>query len=188
MTKGTPETTTPSSPAAPSQKEKLYQLMLESMKDHAIVLLDPTGIVVDWNVGAEEIFGWRDVEIVGQHFSKFFTPEEIDAGKPEYELKEVAAIGVGEDDNWLMRKDGSRFFASGVTTALRDDELRGYVKIVRDLTERKELENEAKRRADQLVEADRRKDEFLAMLSHELRNPLAPIMNALQIMQQDQTG
>jgi PAS domain S-box-containing protein len=173
-------------PAPPSQKEELFQLMVEGVKDYAIVLLDPTGKVVRWNVGAERILGYHEAEIVGQHFSRFFTPEDLAAGKPDHELQEAATAGVAQDENFLVRKDGSRFYASGVTTALRDGALRGYSKIFRDLTERRRLEEELQRRADQLVEADRRKDEFLAMLSHELRNPLAPILNALHLM--DQVG
>jgi PAS domain S-box-containing protein len=172
----------------PSLKEELFRLMVEGVRDYAVVLLDPGGHVVGWNVGAERIFGYEQAEIVGQHFSRLFTPEDIRAGRPEHELKEVAEFGVAQDDNWLVRKDGCRFYASGLTTALRDGGLlRGYSKIFRDLTERKRLEDETKRRADELAEADRRKDEFLAMLSHELRNPLAPIMNALHVLRQDQT-
>jgi PAS domain S-box-containing protein len=162
--------------------------MVEGVRDYAIILLDAHGIVVDWNVGAERIFGYQESEIVGQHFSRFFTAEDIQAGRPEHELTEVSTRGVGEDDNWLVRKDGSRFFASGTTTALREGTLRGYAKIVRDLTERKRLEDETQKRAEQLAEADRRKDEFLAMLSHELRNPLAPIMNALHVLRHDRTA
>ena len=163
----------------PASKEELYNLMVEGVRDYAIILLDPGGHVVSWNVGAERILGYTDVEIIGQRFDRFFTPEDRGAARPEHELKEAAATGVAQDENWMLRKDGSRFYGSGTTTALRDGELRGYAKIFRDLTERKRLEEELRRRADELAEADRRKDEFLAMLGHELRNPLAPVMNAL---------
>jgi PAS domain S-box-containing protein len=171
----------------PASKEELHNLMVEGVRDYAIILLDPNGQVVSWNVGAERILGYTDAEIIGQHFSRFFTPEDRAAARPKHELHEAAATGVAQDENWMLRKDGSRFYGSGTTTALRDGELRGFAKIFRDLTERKRLEEELRRRADELAEADRRKDEFLAMLGHELRNPLAPVMNALEIMRQDRS-
>ena len=118
--------------------------MVASVRDHAIIL-DQQGIVVDWNIGAERIFGYRESEILGRHFSVFFTAEDIQAGRPEHELTEVATRGVGEDDNWLVRKDGSRFFASGTTTVLLDGTLRGYAKIVRDLTDYSALRTRRKR-------------------------------------------
>ena len=97
------------------------------------------------------------------------------------------AEGRAEDERWHVRKDGSRFWASGVVAPLRDEDggLRGFAKVMRDATERKRMEEELRRRADELAEADRRKDEFLAMLAHELRNPLAPIRNALELIRLD---
>ena len=136
--------------AGSAQRAELFRLMVEAVQDHAVILLDPQGIVVDWNIGEERILGYHESEILGRHFSLFFTEEDIRAGRPEHELTEVSTRGVGEDDNWLVRKDGSRFFASGTTTALQDGTLRGYAKIVRDLTERKRLEDEAKKRPSNL--------------------------------------
>src|SRR5690606_38484287 len=111
-----------------------------------------------------------------------FTPEDIANGRPEFELKEARERGSIEDDNWLVRNDGSRFFGSGITSRLAGEPLRGYAKIVRDLTDRRRLEEEAQKRVEELASADRYKDEFLAMLAHELRGPLAPITNALEIL------
>lgn len=169
------------------QKEELFQLMIEVVRDYAIILMDPSGNVVSWNVGAERILGYREGEIIGRYFGRFFTPEDVQAGRPEHELKQAAEVEVVENECWMVRKDTTRFFSSGVTAALRENGLRGYAKIFRDLTERRRLEEEVNKRAEELADAHRRKDEFLAMLSHELRNPLAPIMNALQILRQDRS-
>lgn len=157
---------------------------MECVTDYAIFFLDPDGRVATWNTGAERIFGYAEAEIVGQHFSCFFTPEDIQAGLPEKELQTAAAMGRANDDRWLVRKGGARIWCNGVTTALRDDAgpLRGFAKVLRDSTERKRLEDALHRRAEEVAEEARRKDEFLAVLAHELRNPLAPIRNALQVI------
>ena len=106
----------------------------------------------------------------------FFTPEDRERGVPQQELKTAAEKGRASDDRWHVRKDGTSFFASGITTGLRDAQgaLQGFIKIMRDRTDRKRLEEELHSRAEALARADREKDEFLAMLAHELRNPLAP--------------
>jgi PAS domain S-box-containing protein len=167
------------------ESEERFRLMVEAVRDYAIILLDSAGRVITWNHGAERILGYQEAEIIGKNASVFFTAEDRQAGRPEEELQEAIRSGRAGDDSWLVRKDGSRFFASGATTALRDDGsgLRGFVKILRDLTERKGLEDALRERAELLAEADKRKDEFLATLAHELRNPLAPIRNALHLEQ-----
>ncbi len=168
------------------ESEERFRLLVESTEDYAIISLDPEGKVVSWNPGAERTLGYAEQEIVGKHFSFFFTPEDVAAGKPERELRQAAAAGRAANENWLVRRDGSRFWASGVTSPLRDEagRLRGFAKILRDLSERKRLEEALRFRAEQLAESDRRKDAFLAMLGHELRNPLAPIRNAAEVMLQ----
>ena len=147
------------------------------MKDYAIFMLDPRGHVASWNAGAERIKGYRADEIIGRTSPSSTRPEAIARGWPEHELRRGRrAEGRFEDEGWRVRKDGSRFWANVVITALRDRDgrLRGFAKVTRDLTER--------RRIEALEEADARRNEFLAMLSHELRNPLAPIKNALAVM------
>jgi PAS domain S-box-containing protein len=166
------------------EQEERFRLIVENIRDYAIFLLDPEGNVLTWNEGAERILGYRGEEILGQPSARFFTPEDIAAGLPQRELHTAATAGRSTDDNWLVRKDGNRFWASGVTTALRDGEVRGYVKILRDLTERKALEDQLRQRAGELAEAARHKDEFLAMLAHELRNPLGPILNSIHLARQ----
>ena len=287
------------------EAEEYLRLMVESVKDFAIFSVDPQGRIVSWNPGAEQLFGYTEAEILGQHLAVLFTPEDRAGGIPEQEVATAAAKGRSSDERWHQCKDGGRFFASGVLTPMFDDDnrLRGFTKIARDITKRKEaeeavreaavrlkaivdtavdgiitiderglvesmnpaaerifgythqevvgrnitmlmtepdqsehdryLENylrtgqqriigtirevrgsrhdgssfpmelavsetrlgvrriftgivrnitERKRMEEALKDADQRKDQFLAMLAHELRNPLAPISNAVQIM------
>lgn len=126
--------------AVPSSER--FKLLVECVKDYAILILDETGHVSSWNPGAERLNGYSEREIVGQHFSKFYTPEDIAAGKPQYELDTATAVGRVEDEGWRLRKDGSRFWANVIITALRDQtgKLCGFGKVVRDMTERKQAE------------------------------------------------
>ena len=165
------------------ESEERYRLLVEGVQDYAIFTLDPRGIITSWNAGAERIKGYQAGEIVGQHFSCFYPPEAIAAGLPDEELKAGAKEGRFEDEGWRLRKDGSTFWANSIITALRDEagKLKGFSSITRDLTERHQLERE-KMQSEVLADLNRRKDEFLAMLSHELRNPLSPILNAVQLL------
>ena len=160
----------------PPQNDELFRLLVEGVKDYAIFMLDPEGCVASWNRGAELIKGYSADEILGRHFSVFYPADAIARGWPEHELQMAKGEGRFEDEGWRVRKDGSLFWANVIITALYDREkrLRGFAKVTRDLTERK--------RVEALEEADLRRNEFLAMLSHELRNPLAPIKNALSVM------
>ena len=124
------------------EDEERFSLVTDNVQDYAIFMLDPAGRVLSWNVGSERILGYRAEEIIGQSVARFFTPADVKAGRPEQELRTAADSGRASDDMWMVRKDGSQLWASGVTTALRDRELHGYVKILRDLTERKALEDE----------------------------------------------
>ena len=116
-----------------------YTLLIESITDYAIFLLDPAGNIATWNIGAEKIKGYKASEIIGQHFSKFYLPDDIAARKPQRELQEARELGRIEDEGWRLRKDGSRFWASVTIAAVRDSTgtLRGFGKITRDLSERK---------------------------------------------------
>ncbi|HSX59584.1 MAG TPA: ATP-binding protein [Tahibacter sp.] len=157
-------------------KDELFRLLVDRVKDYAIFGLDPAGIVVSWNTGAEHIKGYKAGEIIGHHFSRFYPEEAIRSGWPQTELAEATRLGRFEDEGWRIRKDGSRFWANVVITALFDDDgvLRGFAKVTRDLTERQRVER---------IEADARiMGEFVAMLAHELRNPLAPIRNAVAVV------
>jgi PAS domain S-box-containing protein len=125
--------------AALHHSEESFRLLVEGVKDFAIFMLDPDGRVVNWNAGAERIKGYRADEIIGQHFSRFYTPEDVASGKPDRALAMAAAQGQAEDEGWRMRQDGSRFWANVVITAIRgqDRALRGFSKVTRDFTERK---------------------------------------------------
>jgi len=122
--------------------EERLRLLLGSVRDYAIYMLDPTGHVVSWNPGAEQIKGYRAEEIIGQHFSRFYTPGDVAAGKPQAALAAAVAEGRYEEENWRIRKDGSRIWADVVITAVRDDRgtLVGFAKVTRDLTERQRAE------------------------------------------------
>jgi PAS domain S-box-containing protein len=122
----------------------LYGLLVESVRDYAIFALDPSGHILSWNTGAELLKGYKPSEIIGRHFSTFYPPEDIAAGKPARELADAVRDGRVEDEGWRIRKDGSRFWANVVITALRDERgaLVGFAKVTRDLTERRGAEEE----------------------------------------------
>jgi PAS domain S-box-containing protein len=124
------------------ESEQRFRLLVEGVRDYAIFMLDPEGRVSTWNAGAERIKGYSADEIVGRHFSRFYTPEDVESGKPDTELKTAAAQGRFEDEGWRIRKDGSRFWANVMITAVRDSggKLLGFSKITRDFTERKKAE------------------------------------------------
>jgi PAS domain S-box-containing protein len=152
--------------------ERLYQLLVESVRDYAIFLLDPEGHVATWNAGAERIKGYHADEIIGRHFSVFYPEERVAERFPQYELEVAAREGRFEDEGWRIRKDGSRFWANVVITALRDETgtLVGFAKVTRDLTERRAAEEQARRLAAEQAaraEAERRGEE-LQTLSEQL--------------------
>jgi len=176
--------------------EELFRLLVSGTLDYAIFMLDPDGRVASWNEGAQRIKGYRESEIVGRHFSVFYPPEDVRSGKPSWELLIAEREGRFEDEGWRLRKDGSRFWANVVITALRDQggNLRGFGKVTRDVTDRKRAEEQ--RAAAQAQEADRLraygqrmaeleqvKTEFLNLASHELRSPLTVVRGYLSMLE-----
>jgi PAS domain S-box-containing protein len=180
------------------QNAEIFQLLVSSVRDYAIFMLDPQGNIATWNRGAQAIKGYAPEEIIGRQFSTFYPPEDLATNKPARELAIAREKGSVEDEGWRVRKDGSRFWANVVITAVYDrhGELRGFAKVTRDITERKQAEatqlalleqrearlqaEEERRRAEASYrvaqEANRAKDEFLMTLSHELRTPMTAIL------------
>jgi PAS domain S-box-containing protein len=158
------------------RSEERFRLLVEGVQDYAIYMLTPDGTVTSWNGGARRIKGYEAHEIVGKHFSRFYRSEDIDAGKPWGELAMAREHGRAEDEGWRVRKDGTRFWARVVVTALRDadGQLHGYAKVTQDLTQQ--------RQSAALEVAARQVHDFIAVLAHELRNPLAPIRNAAHLL------
>jgi PAS domain S-box-containing protein len=161
--------------------EERFRLLVETVQDYAIYMLDPAGIVTSWNVGAEHIKGYRTEEIIGQHFSRFFSAEDVERGEPEMELEVAVEQSRFSSEVWRVRKDGSRFWASVVITALHDQQgkLVGFSKITRDLTERKQTEQALQNATAELAHMARvtTMGELAASIAHEINQPLAAIVN-----------
>ena len=139
-------------------------------------------MITSWNAGAEKMLGYSEAEILGQNFRVIFTPEDLEAGQADKEMRTAAAEGQALDERWHLRKGGERFWAKGLVMPLKDDadQTRGFLKIIRDMTEQRQLEERSQDSGrPSWSEADVHKNEFLAMLAHELRNPLAAIRNAV---------
>jgi PAS domain S-box-containing protein len=153
-----------------------FRLLVESVKDYAIFMLDPHGYVASWNPGAEHLKGYRAEEIIGKHFSVFYPAEDVERRKPPLELEAAIADGRIEDEGWRVRKDGTLFWANVVITAVYDRAgvLRGFAKVTRDLTERRRAEEERIRLAKAQAALELH-EEFLSIASHELRTPLGAL-------------
>ncbi|HXC62437.1 MAG TPA: PAS domain S-box protein, partial [Nitrospiria bacterium] len=151
------EPTRPSRPMLVKDHEQQLSLMIASVKDYAIFMLNPEGRIMSWNTGAEKIKGYTENEIIGKHFSIFYPSEEIQAGKPERELKTALAEGRFEEEGWRLRKDGSLFWANVVITPVYNgaEALLGFSKVTRDLTERKYAEETLRQAQEQFIQASR---------------------------------
>jgi len=156
-----------------------FHILVDSVEEYAIYMLDPSGNVVTWNRGAQKIKGYTAEEIIGKNFACFYTSEDVAVDKPQHNLREAERRGTIREQGLRIRKDGSTFEAEVVLTALRDTNgnVRGYSKVTRDLTDQiRSRELEAEKIAAQ--KASKAKDDFLAALSHELRTPLTPALAA----------
>src|SRR5882724_954195 len=169
-----------------SQTAEQFHILVDSVEEYAIYMLDPDGIVVTWNTGAQKIKGYTAQEIIGKNFACFYTAEDVAAAKPQRNLLEAARRGHVRDQGVRIRKDGSTFEAEVVITVLRDarGNIRGYSKVTRDITDQvRSRESEAEKIA--ALKASRAKDDFLAALSHELRTPLTPALAAVSYMEEN---
>jgi PAS domain S-box-containing protein len=168
--------------------DESFRLMVESVNDYAIIMLDTDGYVVSWNCGAQRIKGYTSKEIIGQHFSRFYPKEDIAQGKPQKELDVVIANGRFEDEGWRVRKDGSAFWANVIITAVmnQDGSLRGFAKLTRDITERKPAESRIGFLAnhDRLTGLPNRElfyDRLSQSISHARRNNLSLVVLFLDL-------
>jgi PAS domain S-box-containing protein len=175
--------------------DERFNLFVENVRDYAIFMTDADGMIVSWNAGVERLLGYSEEEFIGKQLTTIYTPEDISSGAAAREIAAAREKGRSEDERWHLRKDRSRFWASGVLTALLDGQgrLRGFAKVMRDITDRKLAEEERKQllqreqQARQEAEAATRvRDEFLATVSHELRTPLNAILGWARILE-DQT-
>lgn len=181
------------------QSEERYRALVEQVTDYEICMLDEKGRIISWNEGAQKIKGYTTEEIIGKYFTIFYPQEDILNGKPAYELQIARQEGKYEEEGWRLRKDGSRFWASVVITAVYNAErfLLGYSKVTRDLTERKESEralrdsyeryrklaNELKITNDELSEANQELEQFTSIVSHDLQEPVRTIKSFLQLIE-----
>ncbi len=152
------------------ESDENFRRMVAAVTDYAIFMLDANGHVISWNEGAQRLKGYDETEIIGKHFSTFYSADDVAHGKPDRELGDAARLGRIEAEGWRVRKDGTRFFADVMITAVRDTkgELRGFSKIIRDVTAKREIE--------------RFRSEFVSIVSHELRTPLTSIKGSLGLL------
>jgi len=167
------------------ETERRFRLLVEGVTDYSIFMLDPTGHIVNWNAGAERIKGYKEAEIVGQHFSKFYTPEDARAGLPAVALETARRENRYGSEGWRVRKDGSRFWASVVIDAIYDGpKLIGFAKITRDLTDRREAELELERSRALLAQSQKLDavGQLTAGMAHDFNNLLTGISGSLEIL------
>jgi len=172
------------------QQFEFFYRIFQDLVDFAIFTMDLEGRITSWNAGARKIFGYDEQEILGQPLATIFTNADQMTQQMEWEMTTARETGRADDERWHVRKNGERFWASGVLAVVRDKSgnISGFVKVVRDLTERKRAEEQREELLEELQRANQAKDRFLATLSHELRTPLSAIMGWVSLMHDKQLG
>jgi PAS domain S-box-containing protein len=173
-----------------AETEGRFRLMVESVVDYAIYMLDAHGRVASWNAGAERIKGYQADEIIGQDYSRFYLAEDVAAGKPQRDLQVAVREGRLAEEGWRVRKDGSTFWGSVVLSAVHGESGRliGFAKVTRDLTEKKQVEGELVRAKTEAERANESKSQFLANMSHELRTPLNSLLILARLLADNAGG
>src|SRR6266851_7485396 len=168
------------------QSQEQFRLLVHGVSDYAIYMLDLEGIVTNWNLGAHRIKGYSAEEIIGSHFSKFYTDEDRRAGEPQKTLEAVEREGRLEKEGWRVRKDGSRFWANVVIDAIRDDDGKhiGYAKITRDITERKEVQRQLEIAREALLQSQKMEaiGQLTGGIAHDFNNLLMAVLGSLELM------
>lgn len=179
------------------ESEERFRLLVAAVKDYAIFMLDVNGHILSWNSGAQRIKGYTAEEIIGKHFSIFYTPEDLKDGKIARELKIATTEGQYQEEGWRVRKDGTLFWANVLITAVFDErnQIRGFAKVTRDMTERKRAEEERERLHQSEVQLERERaartqaevllqirDEFLMATAHELRTPITTLLGYTELL------
>ncbi len=165
------------------ESEARFRMIVENVGDFALFQLDAKGVISSWNIGAERLLGYKDAEMIGQPFERIFTPEDVAAGRHQQEIERARDDGNSEDERWHVRKDGSRFFASGVLTSVRDwsGRLQGFTKIMRDVTNRHQAELQLHEQQEQLRQSLAEKDVLLKEIHHRVKNNLQIIASLLSL-------
>ena len=172
------------SEAALEKSQASFQTMVNEVIDYAIFLLDKDGYISSWNQGAARINGYSASEILGQHFSIFYTEESRSRKHPQFELEQAAMSGRYTEEGWRIRKDGSNFWASVTITCIKtsEGEVSGFIKVTRDLTDVKRYEAEIRFARDEAIKANQLKSQFIANITHEIRTPLASIVGLSELI------
>ncbi|HEX3386631.1 MAG TPA: PAS domain S-box protein [Mucilaginibacter sp.] len=168
------------------ESRQRYHLMIDEVKDYAIIMLDAEGKILVWNQGAERIKGYKEEEILGKSFSLFYIADDIRNNKPQKMLEKAVKEGRAEDEGWRVRKDGSKFWADVVLTSIYNEgKLVGFAKITRDITERKRLQDEVALRTSQMEKANKELEAFSYSVSHDLRTPLRAVSGYSIMLKED---